>query len=262
MSEDRRPDQRLHARLRRWTQEQIDGRLRSDGPEILDDEGLSARGQRILSDLDRWNGLSGWYRQHLQRIRRHWDALGKPQPFCVVDVGCGPGGMLEMLAAWGARYSVDVELTGVDSSPAYLEMARQKLSAAGGKSAVRLVEADAARTPFADGEFHLLTSTLMLHHLPDPVRVALVAEAGRIAESQYIFDLERTLTGVVGWSVLAPALGMGADTRHDGVQSVRRACSLEEFRALMAPLPVSVERAFPTGLFTSPASRRGSPGSG
>lgn len=238
-------------------QRAVQERLRGGEEEILDaaltDAGLSDRGRRILSDLDRWNELSGWYRQHLQRIRAHWEAIGKPQPLRLIDVGCGPGGMLAAVAAWAAKYAIRVELTGIDLSPTYLDMARARLPNA------RLLAVDATHTPFADQEFDILTTTLMLHHLPDPARAGLIREAGRIAQTQYIFDLERTLTGVVGWSLIAPALGMGEDTRHDGVQSVRRACTFEEFSALVAPLPVRAERAFPTGLFTSPAATSSGP---
>ena len=53
-------------------------------------------------------------------------------------------------------------------------------------------------------------------------------------------------------AVLATALGMGADTRHDGVISVRRACTLGELTELLAPLPGRVSRRFPTGLALLP----------
>lgn len=222
--------------------------LHTSEEEVLDQVGTSSeRGRRILGELDRWNELSGWYRSHLKRIRRHWEALEKPQPFRVLDVGCGPGGLMGAMQDWSKTYGIRLELTGLDRNPVYLQMAREELG-----TGVKLVEGDATATGFGDGQFHLATTTLMLHHLPNDVRRGLVRELGRVAQSQYIFDLERSLTGVVGWSAIATALRFHADTRHDGVVSVRRGSTLEEFQALVAELPVRAERAFPVGLYTAP----------
>jgi hypothetical protein len=46
---------------------------------------------------------------------------------------------------------------------------------------------------------------------------------------------------------------MHRDTLHDGVLSVRRGSTLQEFKALVSPLPVRVRRVFPTALCTVPA---------
>jgi ubiquinone/menaquinone biosynthesis C-methylase UbiE len=222
--------------------------LHTSEEEVLDQvETTSEHGRRILGELDRWNEMSGWYRAHLKRIRRHWEALGKPQPFRVLDVGCGPGGLLYAMADWSKTYGIRLELTGLDRNPLYLQMAREKIG-----PTVKLVEGDATHTTFETGAFHLATTTLMLHHLPNETRLKLVQELGRVSQTQYIFDLERSLTGVVGWSAIATVLRFHADTRHDGVVSVRRGTTLEEFSALVAGLPVRAERAFPVGLYTAP----------
>ena len=148
--------------------------LRSTEEEILDQEGHSTRGQQILTDLDRWNRISGWYRQHIKRIRKHWEFLKKPQPFRILDVGCGPGGLLEEMANWGTRYGIPLELTGLDHSGDWLLMAQTRLKP---WPQIRLVQADATKTGFADKSFDLATTTLMMHHLSPPIRAALLAMA-------------------------------------------------------------------------------------
>ncbi len=62
------------------------------------------------------------------------------------------------------------ELVGVDRSPAFVEIAAQQLG-----TRATLQEADATALPFSDQSFHLVTNTLMLHHLPHGVRHALGA---------------------------------------------------------------------------------------
>jgi SAM-dependent methyltransferase len=217
--------------------------LRTHAEEILDHEGLSARGRHILQDLDKWNRFAGWYQAHLWRVRQHWRALGRPTPFRVLDIGCGSGGLLAALA----ESDLPCSLVGVDRAPGFVAMA----SAALGERAT-VLEADATALPFPDRSFDLVTNTLMMHHLPHPVRNALIAEIGRVARSAYLFDLEVSLHGVLGFAVLAPLVGLGHDAVHDGLISVRRGATFEEFRGLVAPLPVRAVRVFPTSLCTLP----------
>jgi SAM-dependent methyltransferase len=82
-----------------------------------------------------------------------------PDGSAVLDVPCGGGVALRGVRP-GIRY------TGVDVSPAMLERTRRR--ARRHDLAVRLVEADVARLPFADGEFDLCVTFNGLHCLPDP----------------------------------------------------------------------------------------------
>lgn len=223
-------------------------RLRSDGEEILDREGLSDRGRRILADLDRWNRLAGWYRFHVARVREHWRSLGSPTPLRVLDVGTGPGGLLAALADWTAREGIPAELVGVDRSPAYVAMARERV---GGRAVV--IEGDATALAVEDGAFHVATSTLMMHHLPGGVRRAMVAEMGRVARSVYLFDVELTLYGMLGMPLFYVVAGGNPDSLHDGLLSIRRGSTRDEFAELCRPLPVRVRRVFPSALCTVPA---------
>jgi len=76
----------------------------------------------------------------------------------VLDVACGTGLWLEMLAK---QYS-DAELFGIDRVPAMLDVAQRRL----GERAT-LLEADAAKLPFNDGDFQLVTTTNALHYFAD-----------------------------------------------------------------------------------------------
>jgi ubiquinone/menaquinone biosynthesis C-methylase UbiE len=75
----------------------------------------------------------------------------------VLDAGCGSGPLSAALLAKGAL------VTGFDSSPAMLELARQRL----GRNA-DLHVADLGRPlPFADGAFDDVVVSLVLHYLQD-----------------------------------------------------------------------------------------------
>lgn len=76
----------------------------------------------------------------------------------VLDVACGTGQLLEMLA----EQSEQSELVGIDRVPAMLEVAKQSL----GQRATFLA-GEAHHLPFEDAHFQLITSTNALHYFPD-----------------------------------------------------------------------------------------------
>ena len=93
----------------------------------------------------------------------------------VLDVGCGTG----TLALTAKRAVGDAgSVVGVDASPDMIALATAKASRSG--AAVAFRPAAAERLPFADATFDVVLSTLMLHHLPAPVRRVCVLEALRV----------------------------------------------------------------------------------
>ncbi|WP_445154487.1 class I SAM-dependent methyltransferase [Arthrobacter sp. Hor0625] len=75
----------------------------------------------------------------------------------ILDAGCGSGPLTAALGAGGAV------MTGFDSSPAMLELARRRLGAA-----ADLHLADLGKPlPFADGSFDDVVASLVLHYLED-----------------------------------------------------------------------------------------------
>lgn len=86
-----------------------------------------------------------------------------------LDLCCGHGIVARALAAAGA------EVTGVDFSPAMLEIARRSVSD------VRFVEGDAMALPFEDASFDAVIIGFGMPHVPDPR--AAMAEVRRVLKS-------------------------------------------------------------------------------
>jgi SAM-dependent methyltransferase len=80
----------------------------------------------------------------------------------VIDVGCGPLGVLDLLAD---RVGPAGEVVGLDSDPRMLDMARQA-AADCGLGAVTLVCADAADTGLPAGSFDTAHTRLVLMNVP------------------------------------------------------------------------------------------------
>jgi SAM-dependent methyltransferase len=90
-----------------------------------------------------------------------------------LDVGCGTGYLTSMLAA---AVTPGGSATGVDASAAMVAEARQFRSSPGCKYTVGAAE----RLAFEDGQFDVVTSSLMLHHLPTELRVPALREMRRV----------------------------------------------------------------------------------
>ncbi len=220
--------------------------LYKEAPERLDLEGLSPRGLAIHADLECFNLRLGWTRRHLAAVALWWEALGRPVPFRVLDVGVGIGGFLEALCDWADARGIALEASGVDLQPGYVTHAQQRL---GERAHVFVGDARDLQ-----GEWDLGICTLTLHHVPVEQRAGVIAGLQSACRATYLFDLERTF---YGWS-LSPlflrALGLGRDATADGTLSIRRACTRRQFQVLAAPLPGRVRRVFPTSLAVWPES--------
>ncbi|HYF63475.1 MAG TPA: methyltransferase domain-containing protein [Herpetosiphonaceae bacterium] len=92
----------------------------------------------------------------------------------VLDMACGDG----TYSAWLAeRVGPDGRVTGVDLSPAYLRVARERADG-GQRGRIEFKQGDIARLPFADGSFDLAWCAHSLYSLPDPL--AALRELARV----------------------------------------------------------------------------------
>ena len=108
-------------------------------------------------------------------IRETLIELAAPAPGeTVLDVGCGTGTLaLALKASVGTG-----EVHGLDASPEMIEVAKEKAAKAGSEIdfQVALIEA----IPFPAATFDLVTSSLMLHHLPDDLKRTGLDEIRRV----------------------------------------------------------------------------------
>ncbi len=109
------------------------------------------------------------------------------------------GDVLELAVGTGrnlAHYPAGVRLTGIELSPAMLEIARGRARELGREADLRL--GDAQTLPFADQSFDTVTCTLSLCTIPDDR--AAVAEArrvlrpgGRLVALEHVRSTRRTI---------------------------------------------------------------------
>jgi len=93
----------------------------------------------------------------------------------VLDVGCGTGS-LAMVAK--RQVGPTGKVFGIDASPEMIARATSKAARAG--IDVRFQQALAEALPFPDAHVDVVSSTLMLHHLPRKVRQQCVRDIRRV----------------------------------------------------------------------------------
>ncbi|HEY4098885.1 MAG TPA: class I SAM-dependent methyltransferase [Baekduia sp.] len=114
------------------------------------------------------------------------EAVGARRGERVLDVATGTGMVAQRLVR---RYGCDV--VGLDQSTAMLDRARERLARDPELARhVLLVEGEAERLPFDDGEFDHLTFTYLLRYVDDPVATLrelarVVKPGGRIASLEF-----------------------------------------------------------------------------
>ena len=103
------------------------------------------------------------------------DRVGLRSGHSAIDLGCGPRGILELLAE---RVAPDGRVVGLDAEPAHTAMAAQ-FAAERRLSTVECATADARHTVLRSGSFDLVHCRTLLVNIPAPTEV--VAEMARLA---------------------------------------------------------------------------------
>lgn len=110
-------------------------------------------------------------RSQTDELHEHTDALlgrvGIQPGWRVLEVACGPRGVLERLAQ---RVGPTGAVTGVDVNPVHVAQARQHMTSLGLHN-VSVIEADARRTELPASSFDLVYARLILINVPDPEAV-------------------------------------------------------------------------------------------
>ncbi|MCR5088404.1 MAG: class I SAM-dependent methyltransferase [Oscillospiraceae bacterium] len=114
--------------------------------------------------------------------------LGQTDFDALLDVGCGTGWLIDMLAKQRqARY------VGLDLSSEMIKMAEQKQI-----DGAKFVNGTADSLPFPDASFDIVTCSQSFHHYPYPEKA--MGEAFRVLKKGGLYILSDTgVGGVGGW---------------------------------------------------------------
>jgi ubiquinone/menaquinone biosynthesis C-methylase UbiE len=101
------------------------------------------------------------FQRHYELIAQ--DVLNYCSEGCILDIGTGPGWLLEKLY----QASSKLQITGLDISPSMVEKALENLKNAGLSDVIDIKEGGSDNIPFADNSFDAIISTGSIHHWKD-----------------------------------------------------------------------------------------------
>ncbi len=130
-------------------------------------------------DLFEWVVDPLLFRGQLRALWRRTVELARLQPGeQALDVGCGTG---TLALAVARRVGASGRVVGID--PGAQQIARARVKAARVHAPIDFQIAVIEQLPFPDQTFDVVFSTLMMHHLPAPLKRQGLAEIARVLKS-------------------------------------------------------------------------------
>lgn len=206
---------------------------RMNADELLDlGMGTPQDVQRNLHDMARINRLLGG----MSAITRHlYPRLrAQSQPATIVDLGTGAAHLPQFITQWANKHRRPIHIIGLDLAARNLAVARHTAPD------VPLIQANAARLPFARGRVDYVISSLLLHHLHADQIIALLHDLSHVVQKGFIMsDLVRGWMPYAAFIAVQPLVARHFMTRYDGALSIQRAYTPSELYdlACAAALP-------------------------
>ncbi len=150
--------------------------------------------------------------------------------FSVIDVGCGSGELLRIIAEFADKTGRDASLVGLDLNPISSGITKDWSK---GVAEIASVQGDAFELPFSDNSFDYAISSLFFHHLTDEQIVIVLKEMSRVASRGIIvIDLHRDPVAFVGYQIFCFVFRISELVRQDGSLSIRKGFRVQDFERL------------------------------
>ena len=199
-------------------------------PELMDQPGLDPQAhQAALLGLARINAFTRSTACFFPTIRRLANQIPSRR-LRILDVACGGGDTVRAMSRLGRRAGFDLEVHGCDISPEAITLASAAARAEGLEA--HFFQADAIGAPLPDG-YHLITTSLFLHHLSEPKAETLLRSmAAATVNELLVHDLIRTHLDLLLTWIGTRLLSRSPIVQIDGPLSVGGAFRLDEVAQL------------------------------
>ncbi|MEQ8688961.1 MAG: methyltransferase domain-containing protein [Imperialibacter sp.] len=149
---------------------------RSVALEWMDD--LSSSGDIIvqtLKELDTINRLLGGNSISLSGLKKLLSRYPekRKEKIVIADIGCGGGDIMKLLAGWGRKNNLQLELIGIDANPHVLEYARENTK---DFPEIRFEQIDIYSKAFSGLKFDIIHTSLFTHHFPESELIAFYSQ--------------------------------------------------------------------------------------
>lgn len=184
---------------------------------------------RELEVINKWLGGNHVTIDGLERLIGAYDE--KTGPLVIVDMGCGGGDMLKLVARWARKNGLKVDLIGVDANPHIIRYAEKNTDEF---HEIRFLTLDIFSAEFEAFKYDILLATLFTHHFEDDQLAQLLGRLHRQARLGIVInDLHRHWFAFYSIKLLTTLFSKSAMVRHDASVSVLRAFLKKELVRLM-----------------------------
>ena len=201
-------------------------------PELMDQPGLDPIAhQAALLGLGRINAMTRSAACFFPDIRR-LAILNPARRLRLLDVACGGGDTVRAISRMAQREGIDLEVHGCDISAEAVSLARAAADAEGLET--HFFQTDAINSPLPGG-YHLITTSLFLHHLTEPDAESLLRSmAAATLDQLLVHDLIRSHIDLLLTWIGTRLLSRSPIVHIDGPLSVGAAFQLDEVAQLAA----------------------------
>ena len=201
-------------------------------PELMDQPGLDPQShQAALLGLGRINAMTRSAACFFPDIRR-LAILNPARRLRLLDVACGGGDTVRAISRMAKREGIDLEVHGCDISAEAVSLASAAAEAEGLET--HFFQTDAINSPLPGG-YHLITTSLFLHHLTEVDAESLLRSMAAATLNQLlVHDLIRSHIDLLLTWIGTRLLSRSPIVHIDGPLSVGGAFQLDEVAQLAA----------------------------
>jgi SAM-dependent methyltransferase len=225
--------------------------VRSSEPELMDDPACDdAALLKTLSHFKLINRLFSRFGT-LARTLLLPDMQRETREYTVIDVGCGGGDGTARIAAFCKANDIKCTVKGIDSDERTVGFARERW---GSEPGVSFETASLLELPADGSAADYIIAANVLHHFPDHEVPHVVNRlCGATRRGVLIADLERSPFWHAAFALFAFVMLRGGFSRRDGLLSIRKGFTANEFAGLGRTLPaacqITVGRLVPCRIF-------------
>ncbi|WP_291104125.1 MULTISPECIES: methyltransferase domain-containing protein [unclassified Flavobacterium] len=205
----------------------LNTKSRTDKPESMDD--FAMEGEILRDTLDKIakiNQFLGGNKLTLQGVQSLIAYIPQSTEITIVDIGCGNGDMLRLLADYGLKNDLKFQLIGIDANNFTINHAR-KLST--NYPNISYQWEDVFNKSFSELRYDIVLCTLTLHHFKDKEIIQLITVFNTNSRIGIVInDLQRNAIAYRLFQALCFVFQLNKMAREDGLTSILRGFKKEE----------------------------------
>lgn len=217
----------------------LDTTYRSNNTELMDD--FSMKGELLRDTLDKLGAINKWLGGNqitLNGIKKLLSDQTKDKKYTIVDLGCGHGDILRLIANYGRKKGYLLNLIGIDANQDAIDYANE-LSV--NYPELSFMNIDIFSKEFQTLNYDIALSTLFLHHFNEKeISELLTVLSNKATLGIVVNDLQRSEIAYGLFKLLGLTISNNVIVQ-DGLTSILRSFKRKELKQLSENLNLKSE---------------------